>query len=287
MALAIAWIAFSATFSGIGLYFGSEMENSLVLFYGAPVAFTLVDCAWFFIILPRSRRSVWTFACVGTLNVLLCLPILLLFVPTVTGAILTQVVPSTLEGTALLWVHDISVPVLVESLFVGTLGTLLPWMLRQAGLLGVSVLESTELHLICVFEASLVMGTFDDPMMVIGVILIVSAFFTVQRLRDAYQDGDPDELYLSWCLSQHTRKLAFPCAALPHPHRHTGWATSPGWPRQSSTSSTPPSSARTSTRTTTSSTAAPPASTGSSRSGSWSSCCSCGWRSCSSSCSTA
>ena len=50
MALAIAWIAFSATFSGIGLYFGSEMENSLVLFYGAPVAFTLVDCAWFFII---------------------------------------------------------------------------------------------------------------------------------------------------------------------------------------------------------------------------------------------
>ena len=106
MALAIAWIAFSATFSGIGLYFGSEMENSLVLFYGAPVAFTLVDCAWFFIILPRSRRSIWTFACVGTLNVLLCLPILLLFVTH--PDILTQVVPSTLEGTALLWVHDIS-----------------------------------------------------------------------------------------------------------------------------------------------------------------------------------
>ena len=214
VALAIAWITFSATFSAIGLYWGAAMENSLVLFYGAPVAFTLVDCAWFFIMLPRSRRSLWTFASVATLNVLLCLPILLLFVPTVTGVVLERMVPDTLGGTVLLWTHDICVPTLVELLFTTALSTLLPWVLRRAGLLGVSVLEATELHLICVFEASLVMGVFGHPFQVIGVIFILSIFFTAKRLRDAYEDGDPDELYLSWM--GHIPGLAAPFIYLVH-----------------------------------------------------------------------
>ena len=104
-ALAIAWIGFSATFSLFGILWGSRMEESLVLFYGAPIAFSLVDCAWFVMVLPQTQRSLRTFVCVCTLNVLLCAPVLLLFVPSITGELLEDRVGTGSE--AWLWLHDL------------------------------------------------------------------------------------------------------------------------------------------------------------------------------------
>ena len=44
--------------------------------------------------------------------------------------------------------------------------------------------------------------------------LWLSIFFTAKRLRDAYEDGDPDELYLSWM--GHIPGLAAPFIYLVH-----------------------------------------------------------------------
>lgn len=213
-ALALAWIAFCATFALLGLLWGASMEYSFVLYYGAPVAFTLVDCAWFFVLLPRERRSLPTFLCVGTLNTLLCAPILLLFVPQVVSAQIQMYVPEGGGQSALLWIHDLLVPTLIERLFSAALASLLPRVLRRAGLLGVSVADATTLHLNAVFEASLVMGVFDDASLVVGVITVLSIYSTLRRLRAAYRDGDPDELYLSWM--DHVPGLAAPVIFLVH-----------------------------------------------------------------------
>mmetsp|Transcript_12718 Transcript_12718/g.26003 ORF Transcript_12718/g.26003 Transcript_12718/m.26003 type:complete len:219 (-) Transcript_12718:723-1379(-) len=88
--LATAWTLFSATFAGLGFWWGAKMEESLVLFYGAPVAFTLVDCVWFFMVFPESRRSLRGFGCLCALNVLLCAPVLLLFIPSFSDELLRE-----------------------------------------------------------------------------------------------------------------------------------------------------------------------------------------------------
>ena len=211
-ALALAWITFSVTFTVFGLLWGANMERSFVLYYGAPIAFTLVDCAWFFLLLPRARRSLWTFLCMGTLNVLLCMPILLLFVPTVLAAVIVQHISDDAGRTVLLWMNGLIVPTSIGLLFGKLLAALLPRILRRAGLLGMSVSQATMLHIKTVFEASLVMRVFGDSLQVVGVIFLVSAFFTVSRLRDAHQD--PDALYLSWMA--HLPGLAAPIVFLVH-----------------------------------------------------------------------
>ena len=124
-AIATAWIAFSATFSLLGLFWGPEMESSYVLFYGAPVAFVFVDTAWFFCVAPRKTRSINCFACVCALNVLLCAPVLLLFIPSFTDELLQELLGDRV-GQGWLFLHDLSVPTLIDVAFATCLAKTLP-----------------------------------------------------------------------------------------------------------------------------------------------------------------
>ena len=204
--LATAWTLFSATFAGLGFWWGAKMEESLVLFYGAPVAFTLVDCVWFFMVFPESRRSLRGFGCLCALNVLLCAPVLLLFIPSFSDELLREV----FGDGVWIWAHDICVPTLIDMAFATGLTTGLPGLLRHAGLPGRDVEEATDFHLNSVFEASLLVGIFDEPYRVVGVVFVTSFIATVQRLRTA----EPSVLRMSW--TWHIPGLAAPLIYMMH-----------------------------------------------------------------------
>jgi len=99
---------------------------------------------------------------------------------------------------------------LVDMAFATGLTTGLPGLLRHAGLPGCDVEQATDFHLNSVFEASLLVGIFDEPYRVVGVVFVTSLIATVQRLRTA----EPSALRMSW--TWHIPGLAAPLIYMMH-----------------------------------------------------------------------